>query len=65
MLEQKITIKRFAKLIGYSETHVHRLIKEGKITPRISAIGKKYFYFSDVDAFLNDKQSSLFNKGEK
>ena len=62
MVEQKITIKRFAKLIGYSETHVHRLIKEGKITPRVSAIGKKYFYFSD---FLNDKKSSLFNKGEK
>lgn len=60
-----LNIKQFAKRIGLSPEWVSRLISKGKITPRIRGCGQRYFLDSDVDDWLNGRESPLFKREGK
>lgn len=58
MLEHMIILKQFAKMVGISPEYLSRLIKAGKVVPRETATGRKYFLEEDVEAFLNGKKNN-------
>ena len=60
-----LTIKQFAKRIGFTPEWVSKLIRSGKITPRIRGCGQRYFLESDVEDWLNGKESPLFSRKEE
>lgn len=49
--EKTLTIKEFAKKIGYSREHVSRLIAKGVLKVRRTQTGRKYFTEEDVALF--------------
>lgn len=51
-----ISAAEFARRVRFSSNYIYTLIKSGKLTPRVSFTGRKYFLEEDVIAFL---------KGEK
>lgn len=59
-MERAINIRQFAEAIGYSPEWVSKLIKKGVIKPRQRPTGKRYFLWSDVEDWLNDRPSELF-----
>ena len=61
-MKKALTIRQFAEGIGYSAEWVSRLIKKGKITPRVRGAGQRYFLQSDVEDWLEGNPSPLFNK---
>ena len=61
-MKNALTIGQFVERIGYSAEWVSRLIKKGKITPRVRGAGQRYFLQSDVEDWLEGNPSPLFNK---
>jgi hypothetical protein len=55
-----ISIKQFAEGIGYSPEWVSKLIRRGKIIPRVRGAGQRYFLQSDVEDWLEGRESPLF-----
>lgn len=48
---KKITMDRFASLVGVSYRTIKRYIDAGKLLPRRSLGGKPYFLLGDVDVY--------------
>ena len=61
-MKNALTIRQFADGIGYSAEWVSRLIRKGKITPRVRGAGQRYFLQSDVEDWLEGNPSPLFNR---
>ena len=53
----KITIERFASLVGLSYRTIKRYMDSGQLVPRRSLGGKIYFLIGDVDVFNSHTSS--------
>lgn len=49
----KITMERFAKLVGVTYRTIKRYIDAGKLLPRRTLGGKPYFLMGDVEVYRN------------
>ena len=50
-LNKRITIERFASLVGVSDRTIYRYINTGKLLPRRTLGGKPYFLIADVQLY--------------
>lgn len=51
MSNKKLTLRKFAEEVGYSERQISRYITSGKLIPRRNLSGRHYFLIEDVDRF--------------
>lgn len=49
----KLSQEDFAARVGLSYRTIYRYIKNGQLVPRKTLGGKVYFFYKDVDTFLN------------
>lgn len=56
--ENILTITEFAKKVGYTREYVSKLISKGKLKPRKTITGKKYFLEEDVTLFWNNGEKN-------
>lgn len=61
---KRITMERFASLVGVSYRTIKRYVDAGKLLPRRTLGGKPYFLLRDVETFKNhDSQEPLILAG--
>jgi predicted DNA-binding transcriptional regulator AlpA len=59
-MERILILKEFAERVGITPEWLSKLIKQGKVVPRIRGVNQRYFLESDVKDWIEGNESPLF-----
>ena len=59
-MEKILKLKEFAERVGITPEWLSKLIRQGKVIPRLRGVNQRYFTESDVKDWIEGNESPLF-----